>query len=259
MPAASPVAKRPVAAFPGASSSASVTVNVTGVNATVAVGTATGVGGVRVFASGVFATGVVNAVSASSGGQTQAVQGFLLGFGPVADFPIAGFLGAGAGSVAAPIGVFATGVIGTAKVDTVIYATGVNATGAIGTVTASGSIVISVSGVAGFGVVANVAVVVVDPTVAAQGFLLGFGPVADFPIAGFLGAGAGAVIGAVFGTPIFARLGSVTVLVSSGSGVEAFGVYATGRVGDVYVRTYLPVSWVGINTAQSPGWTAVIT
>ena len=83
--------------------------------------------------------------------------------------------------------------------------------------------------IAGFGVVASVAVVLGDNTVA------------------------------VFGTPIFARLGSVTILDPSGSGVVAVGVYANVRVGNVYIRQYNPVSWVSVRTIQSPGWTAVIT
>jgi hypothetical protein len=229
MTATSSVAVLPVAAFPGAAASSSVTVAVTGVNATGAVGTATGIGLTNAIATGVYATGVINAVSASGGGQTQTAQGFLLGFGPVASSPIGGYLGAGAGALVTPTGVFATGVVGTARVDTVLYPSGVFATGAIGTATASGNIIILATGVAGYGVVSSVAVVIGNNTVA------------------------------VFGTPIYALLGRVTVLNTSGSGILVSGVYATGRVGNVYVRQYTPVSWIGINTAQSPSWTAVIT
>jgi len=229
MPATSSVAELPVAAFPGEASSSSVTVAVTGVKATGTTGTAVAVGGVNVLPSGVFATGVINRVSASGGGQTQTAQGFLLGFGPVAALPIASYEGAGAGALVTPTGVFATGVVGTARVDTIIYVTGVSATGAIGVATASGNIVILATGVAGFGVVSSVGVVTGDNTVA------------------------------VFGTPIFARLGRVTVLDPSGAGVEAFGVYAIGRIGNVYIRQYTPVSWVSVRTIQSPSWTDVIT
>ena len=229
MTATSSVAVLPVAVFPGASSTSSVTVNVTGVNATGATGTATAIGGTNAIVVGVYATGVINSVSASGSGQTQRPQGFLLGFDPIASSPVAGFIKAGYGSVAAPIGVFATGRIGNVGVGTIVYASGVSAPGIIGSVSAGGTIVITVSGVVGYGVVSRPAVVIGINTVA------------------------------VFGTPIYALLGDVTVSTITGAGVAPFGVYAVGKIGTVYVRQYTPVSWVNINTVQSPGWRAVIT
>lgn len=212
-------------------STGDVTVPVTGVEATGAVGTV-GIPNVGVSVTGVSATGDVGTV-------TVAIQ---------------------TGTIVPVTGVSATGqvgavsVVGTANVSL----TGVSATGAVGTVVV----------VEGTGVTANVTGVQATGAVGTVTVVEGQGVAA--PVTGVEATGAVGTVMVVEGQGIVAPTTGVqatgyigTVSVTGAANVFPTGVVGYGRIGTVNVWGLVDdtqtANWQNINNVQSSGWTQIPT
>ena len=245
---------------------ASVSVPVTGVQATGQIASVTAIGRtpVSVPVTGVEATGVVDSVSAA--GRANVSTTGVAAAGSVNAVTIAGKANV------STIGVEATGAVGTASavVTATPVVTGVEATGAIGTATVAGKANVSTTGVEATGSVGTVTVSTttrVDVStpvtgVSATGSVNGVTVVgkASVTAIGVQGAGSVGTVTAIGGvsvstavTGVFAAGSVGTATVAGKANAAAIGVEATGIVGTVIAtgRTGITVAATGVQATGS--------
>jgi hypothetical protein len=208
-----------------------VDVPVTGVSASGAVGTTTVVGTAVFPVTGVSATGQAGTATA-----VISVSATVTGVSATGAVSSAGVTGTATVSVT---GVSATGEVGSVDVATLVIVDGVGATGQVGAVSVTGSAAIDATGVSATGAVGTVVVI----------------PTTNVSVTGLSASG---------------TVGSVTVLISQL--VSVTGVAAFGRVSGVLVwgpvlpnqdPNYGPVDptqvpgWSAVSPSQTPGYAAV--
>lgn len=217
---------RTIALRPAPAVSPDITVSVTGVSATGAVGTAVAVGDATADATGVSGAGEVGTVTVTTGSAVDVTA------------DATGVSGAGeVGTVTVQI-----------SVDATADATGVSATGSVGTATVTGDATATATGVSGTGAVGTVtAVVPIDVTATATG-VSATGAVGDATTA----------TGAVFEpTGVSATGGTGQATVTGDGTTDTTGVGATGSVGDVVVVPSIEVPTTGVSATGSVGSTTV--
>ena len=247
-------------------SNVDVTVNLTGVEATGATGTATVTIDIDVSLTGVSATGVVGDSSITAdanvsptGVEATGAVGTLI---VTADANVSPTGVAGTGAVGdvtlvysanvSPTGISATGSVGTSTVtaDANVSPTGVSATGSVGTLTVTADANVSPTGVEAIGAVgtatatadANVNTTGVSATGSVGSVAVAF-PIDVFPT-GVSGTGS---------------VGTVSIVIDIY--VSVAGISATGYVGPVLVWGQIvpnqDPNWTQVSPAQSPAWSPV--
>jgi len=249
-----------------------IDVDVTGVEATTAVGTVTVTTGSVVALTGVEATGAVGTVTVTATTDVDVDVTGVEATGAVGTTTVT------TGSVVALTGVEATGAVGTATVTTgsVVALTGVEATGAVGTATAdtSSNIDVDVTGVEATGTVGTatvttgsvVALTGVEATGAVGTATVNTSSDVDIDVTGVEATGAvgtatvttGSVV-ALTGVEATSAVGTVTVTATTDVDVDVTGIEATGAVGTVTITENTGVDVTGVQTTTALGNLSTVT
>jgi hypothetical protein len=272
----------------GSSGAVNVSVDLTGVAGTGAVGTATANGKANTTLTGVAGTGAVG-TAAGNGKASTSLTG-VAGTGAVgtatangkASTSLTGVSGTGqVGSVTVTAvsgvtvnltGVSGTGAVGTATATgaSVYTVTGVAGTGQVGSATANGKATAAATGVSGTGQVGTATVTAIQNTSTTLTGVSGTGQVGDVSVTaggsvsvnltGVSGTGAvgtaagnGKATATVTGVSGTGQVGSVTVSLVGNVNVNLTGVSGTGAVGTAVGRTNVVVALTGVGGTSDVG------